>query len=188
MTLPATRDLLSPDQVWTVAARVAKHDGQTVFHRIGDEGQMILSVRTHSHDVQIDAIMKGGSSDGSGIWIIPSEGTEVLIAFDNGEFEGDAYLVGVYGDSPVGLIPGRTLVIGDEIEIRSVNGTANRLALLSDVQSVDDKYANHLHAHSSAGPSLTVIPNPTPPYTPPFLPGLPLLDAEIVGTTVLKGE
>lgn len=187
MTLQATRDLLAGEAgIMCLAATVQVHDGETQHWEVSDEGAMVVSVVTHQHAVPIDALLKGGGNDGKGVWFIPSVGTEVLIAFENGDFEGDAYIVGIFGHSPAGLQPGTILVLGDNIEVRSVGGTARALAFKSDVEAVDNKYANHLHANALSGPTSTVIPVVPPTVPPTYTPGLPLADADIEGTTNLK--
>lgn len=191
MTLQATRDMLAGEAgVMCFAATVQIHDGETQHWEVTDEGAMSVSVVTHQHAVPIDALLKGGGNDGKGVWFIPSVGTEVLIAFENGDFEGDAYIVGVFGHSPAGLQPGTILVLGDNIEIRSVGGTAQPLAFKSDVEAVDAKYDGHIHQESTMAPTSgpiiagSILPNPGPP--PTHLPGLPLGGITIVGTTNLK--
>jgi phage gp45-like len=70
------------------------------------------------------------------------------------------------------------------VEIRTPTGTAVELALKSDVEAVDNKYANHLHGAAGApttGP-LSVFAPGTPPVA------VPLDPAQIVGTTVLKAQ
>ena len=87
----------------------------------------------------------------------------------------------------------RILVVGDGlVEIRSRGGTSRALAFKDELKAVDDKYAAHIHQDSTSaptgGPLTAVIPNPTPPFTPPFLPGPGLPSVNIVGTAVLKAE
>lgn len=70
------------------------------------------------------------------------------------------------------------------VEIRTPSGTAVELALKSDVEAVDQKYANHLHGAAGApttGPLAAFTPG-TPPVS------VPLPPAQIVGTTVLKAQ
>jgi hypothetical protein len=70
------------------------------------------------------------------------------------------------------------------VEIRTPGGRAVALALKSDVEAVDKKYAAHLHGAAGApttGPLSAFTPG-TPPVT------VPLTPAAIVGTTVLQGE
>lgn len=191
MTLQATRDMLASEAgVMCFAATVQLHDGETEHWERSAEGAMTISVVTNQHAVPINAILKGGGNNGQGFWFIPSIGTEVLIAFENGDFDGDAYIVGIHGHSPTGLQPGTLLVLGDNVEIRSVGGTARALAFKDELEAVDAKYANHIHQDSTTaptgGPIATVIPNGLPP--PLFFPGLPLDTVTIEGTQVLKGE
>lgn len=135
MTLTAMRELFKDDKTWCLAARVALHDGETEHYEVTPEGAMSVSVRTHMHDVQINAILKGGGA-GIGIWFIPPIGTEVMIAFDGGEFEGDAYIAGIHGDSPTGLTPGKILIIGDNVTVQAT--TVNVEADTVNICSADE--------------------------------------------------
>ncbi len=76
------------------------------------------------------------------------------------------------------------------VEIRSRGGVARALAFKDELEAVDAKYANHLHATNGSGPVSTVLPNPAFPATSPdpLIPGLPLGDVTIDGTQVLMGE
>jgi hypothetical protein len=121
MTLQATRDLLESERVWCVAARVALHDGEDAHHQMTDEGQMMVSVRTLRHDVQIWAILAGGGSADVGVWFIPPVGTEVIVNFDDGMFEGDAYIVGIHGKAPSDLAPGKVFIRGDVVNLANAN-------------------------------------------------------------------
>lgn len=177
MTLTAMRELFKDDKIWCLAARVALHDGETVHYEVTPEGAMSVSVRTHMHDVQINALLKGG-----GIWYIPDVGTEVMIAFDNGEFEGDAYIMNPYGDSPAGLAPGKLFLLADIIEARSADGTAIKLPTWADFNALQDKvnafilkYNSHTHVAPVVG-------------TTAVTPAVETIVAPPTGTTKMKAE
>lgn len=163
MTLQATRDLLKDERIPAVAAHVAVHDGESKHWELSDEGQMLVSVVTNNHGVEIWAILRGGGFDGHGVWSIPAVGTEVVLGFDNGEFEGDVWVVGVHGKPPSGFDDTKTLVIDDAVEIRSVNGAAQVLATKADV----DALANFVQtmtmpvSGATAGPTAGVVPTAT---------------------------
>lgn len=195
MTLQATKQVIKEDEkVFCVAARVARHPGEATYYETTREGQIQLSVITLSSHTPINALLGGGDDARRGFWFIPAEGTEVLIHFSDGEFEGDAYVVGFIGRGPTSMSDAKILILHDNVEIRSVDGTAKQLAYKSDVEAVDAKYADHVHQTQGGdnvptlGPVTTVPLNPSPP--PFYIPGtgVPLAGADIVGTQVLKGE
>lgn len=203
MTLQATRDLLGDERVWCIAARVEAHEGEEDHFEVNAEGQITLSVVTLRHGVPINVILGGGDVNKKGVWFIPAVGTEVIVGFDDGEFEGDGYVVGIHGRSPGGIDATKVLIIGPAVEVRAENGTAQVLAYKSDVEAVDAKYANHKH-NASGGPTTGPLavpypPNPqypaidpTNPYllggVPTTIPGTNLANATILGTSVLKGQ
>jgi hypothetical protein len=122
LTLQATRDLLKDDRIWCVAAHVALHKGEERHWFIGKEGQMLVSVLTNQHGSEIWAILDGGGRSGRGYWEVPAPGTELLIGFDHGEYEGEAYIVGMHGRCPTDLTDEKTIVVGDDIIVRTMTG------------------------------------------------------------------
>lgn len=168
MTLAALRDLLNTeDKIYCLAARVGLHDGETVHYRVTAEGAMQVDVLTHRHSIQVSALMKGG-----GFWRIPPIGAEVMLCFDDGEFEGDAYLVSPHEDAPTGLVIGKTFVLDDTVEIRSADGTATKLPTWADFAAL----VNFIQAMTLPVSGATAGP-PAPGTVPTGS-----------GTNVLKGE
>lgn len=139
MTLTAMRDLLSDERIACVAATVQLHEGQTEhFRRDAITGQIIVTVITNQNGVSIDALLKAGDISGRGLWIIPAIGTEVFVCFDMGEFEGDAYIVGYMGRAPDQLDDGITLIIDEKVQIRTLDGTAQKLMTVADGAALKD--------------------------------------------------
>ena len=119
MTLTAVRDKLRDERIWCMAALVALHDdaGPDDEHFAYEEnGQISISLRTLKHDIPIRAYLSGGTAN-VGVWFIPPIGTEVVVNFDNGEFEGDGYIVGVHGTPPTNLQAGQVLIRGTKVNI-----------------------------------------------------------------------
>ena len=165
MTLPAMKELMGDDRVWAMAARVALHDGETSHFDVSDEGHIMLSVRTLRHDAPVTALLKGGDDNGAGVWFVPAIGTEVIINFDDGMYEGDAYVVAIVGEKPgtLDVQPGVLYLVNDTIEARSVGGVAQSLAfqtklnaLESKVNSLIAKHNTHVHVISGAPPVTAV--------------------------------
>lgn len=163
MTLTATRELLDDERLWIMGARIALHDGESSHHRKTEEGANEVSVRTSNHGLQLWALLPGGSNGDRGIWSVPEIGTEVLIACEDGDPEGDVFLVSAYGHSPSTMTTTQLiLLINDVIEARSVGGTAKALAYKSDLDAVASKlnsligkYNTHIHPLSSGTSSAT---------------------------------
>lgn len=193
MTLQSTRDSLRlEDIVSTVLARVAKHEGQEEFWEIGEEGQILVSVITLKSHTPMNAILRGGDINSRGLWSIPAEGTEVAICFDVDGYEGDAVLIGTIGEPPPGLTSTRVLLIGNDVEIRSRNGTARQVAFKDELVAVDAAWRNHFHVDGSSlvtsTPVVTAIPITPPTIPPTFLPGTPPGAVTINGTQKVKLE
>lgn len=107
-------------QVWLSAATVAKHAGSSEHWRVNDEGDLEIEVVTQQQGVPIVAVMGGLGAQGRGVWVIPAEGDEVLVAHPDG-FEGDATIFAVLptGGVPAGLTPDRVLVVGPQVHVVS---------------------------------------------------------------------
>jgi uncharacterized protein involved in type VI secretion and phage assembly len=153
--MSSIRDYFAPDITPCVGAVVAVHEGESTHWRVNDDGDLEVDVVTHQHAVPVTAVMGalvGGA--GKGVWMIPPLGTEVLVAFMEGDYEGDACVVGVLptGQTPSGLTEGRVLVIGTEVLVHDGNGGAVPLAKKADVDAVKafldrqfDPAAGHTH-------------------------------------------
>jgi len=178
MALTALQEHLRDERIWCIAAIVALHKGESQHYHFEKNGQMSISVRTLRHDVSIHAFLKGGGT-GIGTWFIPPIGTEVIVEFDDGNFEGDAYITGIHGNAPTNLEPGKVFVLGDHVEIRSPDGTAKKLAFQEDLNTLENAYNGHTHTVSTTG-SPTAHTGTTAPTTASV--------TNSSGTDVVKGE
>lgn len=197
------RALLEDERVWCVAARVAVLEGDAKHYEVNEEGDMTIGVVTLQHGVPIRANLDSLSgSGGNGIWMIPDVNDEVIVAFDGGEFEGEAYIVGRTcggtqpGDGELGpLAPRQIFVVGERIEVRasdkvliaaptveaaSAAGGGRRLAFHDELQAlwsfVRDQFSPTGHSHAAPGGATTsTVAIGTTPDEP-------------VGTGVIKGE
>lgn len=192
MSMDNVKAALTDERVAAVAARVARHEGESSHYRVNDEGDLVVSVLTLQHEVPIEAnlgALVGGG--GKGVWQIPDVGVEVMVAFDDGAFEGEAYVVGYYpsGSSPGGLAPGKIFILGNNVEIRSTGGSAQAVAYKADVEDVISKlnslislFNAHTHLHGPYSP----IGGPAVPTAVPASLATPALPSD--GTSVLKAE
>lgn len=185
------RKMFTDDRVHTCAAIVSKHDGEELHYFVNDEGDLVVSCRTMQHDVPVHANLGAllGTA-GRGVWYIPDENTEVMLAFDNGNFEGEAYIIASYssGTSPNGLVPGKVFVLGIEVQIRSPNGVASKLPTFEDLQNLRDYVSNQFsanngHVHVVSGAATTTMTTVTSAASAPTNP-----PASPVGTIILKAE
>lgn len=142
MTLTAMRDLLKDERIWCVAATVRIHEGDDTYFERTRNGQISVSVVTNQHAVPISALLAGGDANSRGYWIIPSIGTEVIVAFDNGEFEGDAYIVGTIGKSPTEITEEVTIIadttvkiVADKVNICGANEVTEGVVVGSGIDS-----------------------------------------------------
>lgn len=108
-----------------MAARVALHDGDDEHFFFTDEGHIAISVITLRHGIPVTALLCGGADNGHGVWFIPPIGTEVIINFDDGELEGDAYLVAIHGHAPSNLVPGKVFIRGDVVNLCDADESVN---------------------------------------------------------------
>lgn len=111
------------------AARVEAWDGETEHHEVNEEGDVVVHCKMHSGGTPVKANLGPmAGSRGAGVWLIPDAGTEVVVASDNGNFEGELYLIAMHptGNVPAGLVPGKVLVIGTSVEVRTFDGTPER--------------------------------------------------------------
>lgn len=190
MSYRGLRDLAKDGDLFTFAATVELHENETTHYFVNEEGDIVVSVVAHNGmpaHANLGALV---GSRGQGVWCIPELGTEVLIGTDRGDVEGECYLIGAFGAPPEGLAPGKVLIIGLEIEARSANGTAVKLAKASELQAHiawtrAQFSASNGHIHVVAGAATTTMTTvPAPAITPPSPSDAPTAP----GTDVLKGE
>ena len=185
-TLENLRDHLRDERIAAVAAHVELHEGETVFWRVNDEGDIIISVVTNQHGipmwVNLDVVAGGA---GRGIYMLPAIGDEVLVGFDDGDMEGEGYVIGrTTGGrgAPLGLAPGKVVVVGLEVLIHNGDGVCEPTVRLSEHQALCDKLDDHRHAYVDVGtPTLTSTPTLDPtgvtPDPMPTATGTPVLKA-----------
>lgn len=181
--LPATKQMLEDERIWGVAARVAVHRGE-VTHFALSEGQLHVSLITLSHNQEIWALLQGAFRSGAGMWRIPDVGTEVFVMWNDGDFEGDGYIAGFYGQAPDNMTENVTLILDGKVKIMSPGGVSSSIPTMEDLQRLYD-YVNAQfstasgHTHAVVGGSTTTIT---------LAPGAPMPPDDPVGTSVLEAE
>jgi len=168
----------SDESVPAVAAIVRKPTSGENHWDVVD-GCLLIHCVTKGHQQPLWAHASGATRLGRGLLQIPDLGTEVLISFDMGLFEGDAFIVGLFGRSVSdGLAENVTLLLDDKVRIKSVGGTSVPLGTLPDLQALRDVFTNWVVAPNDGGAALKAL-------LTTLIAGPPVWPA---GTTVLEGE
>lgn len=171
---------------------VRRPPGDSTHYRVED-GDILVEVEMMPHGERVSArlgALVGGPT--RGVWAIPDVETEVVVAFEQGEFERDPYIVAVLasGTAPSDLALGKVIVIGTEVLVHDGNGGAVSLAKKSELQAVvtelkkhfDTSVAGHKHAGVTVGSGST-----GPPTAGTGLgAGFGFVDPD--GTSILKGK
>jgi len=129
-------------QVHTMAARVEAWDGEPSHFEVNEEGDVIVHCKLHNGGTPVKANLGPlCAARGAGVWIIPDPGTEVLLASDHGKIEAELYLIAMHptGNVPNGVAPGKVLVVGDVVEVRSFNGTVTQRLANETYRSSEDE-------------------------------------------------
>lgn len=118
---------MSEDMVPSVKATVALHEGETSHWEVNADGDLQVTCLSHGHSAPITALLGaivGGK--GKGVWVIPPIGTEVLVCFPDGDYEGDAVIVGALstGSVPAALADGNVVIVGAPVFISDGAGGA----------------------------------------------------------------
>lgn len=156
--LSSLRDLVKDEEMaHVVLAQVVVRDGETAQWYKTAEGHIAVTCKTHRHGSPIDAILPTLLGNSKGIFGIPETGTEVAIGFDGGDFEGDAFVLAVYGGViPSSMDDAKIIIVGDEVHVTtSDGGTSEPLVKRSE-------FLNHGHATAGTGtPSAPIAVTPS---------------------------
>ncbi len=150
------KKLLEDERIPAVAAIVrAPADGSDYWSLVGpsDARQLLIHVVTKGHRTPIWCHAQGGGRRGRGCWSIPDVGTEVLVSFDNGQFEGDAFIVGEFGRLSDSIDASTTLILDSTVEIKSVGGTAVKLPTIADMDALKNAISNAIVVAMDGGAS-----------------------------------
>lgn len=165
----AMKEHLADERIWTIAARVAVHDGESTHYEINGEGQIQVSVITLRHGVPINAILTGGDGSGNGSWKIPSVGTEVMLTCDDGQFEGDVFISGFAGKPPANIAQNETQIVDDTVYIGQKTG-AQKMVKGETYRSAEDTLINAMTAAFAAinvyAVAIKPIADPSNLFTP----------------------
>ncbi len=173
------KKLLLDERIPAVAGFVkTPPEGGNHWDYVGPAGnrQLLIHVVTKGSHASLWCHPCGGMRAGRGIWAIPDIGTEVLVSFDNGDFEGDPFIVGLFGrydDSVHTLVAGSTLIVDSSVEIRSATGIPLALTTKADMDAHASWAASHFHTAPGGGG-----PTTGPTTTPPTPSGTQILKAE----------
>lgn len=153
-------------------------DGESAHWTTTDEGDVIVSVRMDQGHVELWALwspLVGGAN--KGIYLIPAVGTEVVVGFPLGDYEGDPVVLGCLPTAgvPDDLDATKVLIVGVEVWVYDGTGTPMPLATLADVQAIQSDLDGHSHTYipGTGSPATTTL---NPSVTAPS------------GTSVLKAK
>lgn len=170
--------LMEDDRVPAVAAIVRKPISGEKHWDVVD-GCLLIHCVSKGHQQPMWAHASGATRLGRGLLRIPDLGTEVLIAFDNGMLEGDAFIVGLFGRSVSdGLDENITLLLDDKVKIKSVSGESVPLSTLPDLQALANVFSMWVPTPTDGGAALSLL-------LLALIAGPPAWPA---GTKVLEGE
>lgn len=195
-------------RIHVIAARVEPIFGETSHFRVNAENNVTVSVVTHHYGMP----MRANLSNGPGVWTIPDVGTEVMLASDNGDIEGEVYVIGTYGSTSVqnAAMPettgpqtfnvavtgdvnitvgpgGRVRLISDtEIEMASTPGGGKFLSIHDELHRIWEYLGKQFSSTSGHAHIGTGIGFPIESAVDGTSPTLALI--EPVGTQIAKGE
>jgi hypothetical protein len=118
---------------------VKKEEGETTHWRVNEDGELEVQVTLDNGLIPVRALwapLVGGAN--RGVWLVPAEGTEVVVALPGGDVEGDPVVVGCLGTgtAPADLTASRVLIMGAEVFVYNGSGTPKRVALEDHKHSV----------------------------------------------------
>lgn len=212
LDLTDMRALFHDHRVWTSIGIVQCPEGvethwEVVTDDAGTAVDVLIEVLLAPSEVPTTCRLRAG------MWEVPALGDEVIVIIPEGAVDFMPIVVGRLSTNVVPTVqgpqPGRLVIVNGEVLVHDGAGGAVSLALKSDVEAVDAKYADHLHLSpngATEGPLATTLPNPPNPAFPstspfPFLElvgsaptmnpdsaGAGLTAATITGTSVLLGK
>lgn len=150
MSFDGLRDLLKDDRLWTVGGLVAVHPGETSHWEINPDGDVEVTVLTHNGKVPVRAILGGMGP----AWYVPDVGTEMVVHFHDGDFEGTAVAYVMRdGAAPSDLSGGvvvvragtKVHVVAPNVTIDDGSGGAAAVATKADVVALRNFVAGHDH-------------------------------------------
>jgi len=196
------------DRTHVIAARVVLLSGETKHYFVNEEKNIVVSVETHNHGMPMWANL----ANTPGVWVVPDVGTEVLVATDDGDIEGECYIVGVFpstnvqnAEMPNDLAP-RTFNVVVTGDANIVVGPGSSVHLISDTKieaasavgnGVSIAIQNELHAiwsylmkqfDPATGHIHTVVGGATTAIAESTTPGTAASVPEPHGTDILRGE
>lgn len=125
------KNLMKDERVAAVHAIVSKPADKSshwdVITQPDGQKQLLVHVITKGSHTPLWCHAQGGTRTGRGSWSIPDVKTEVIVGFDDGEFEGDGFICGEVGRLADSLGENQTLILDALIELRSVGGTAEKM-------------------------------------------------------------
>lgn len=183
------REVLRDRRMWSAIGIVTKPDDGEHFEEVEGPADVLVEVVLQPSLVPVTCRLPAV------FFTVPVVGEEVAVLIPEGQCDFMPTIIAILSTNSLptaqGPAEGRIAIVRGEVVVHDGNGGAVSLALKSDVEAVDNKYSAHVHQDSTSAPTsapmITALPNPSGPV-PPFIPGPPLADAGIVGTTVLKAK
>lgn len=176
----ALRRLLGGGEVACALGKVEREEGEPAHWEVNDDGDLMVSVVLHQHSQPLWCVVGAlVGAAGRGIWAIPPEGAEVLVAFDGG-IEGDGVVVGVMpsGETPA-IELDQVLVIGAEVLVYNTAAEAAvPLATRADVEALAAHVDVHTHPVAGVTAGAAAVTSGAPADPSPAA----------AGTTVLRAE
>jgi hypothetical protein len=167
---------LADDKVHVKMGVVTLFDGESSHWEL-DDGDLFVDVEIAPQGQPVLCRMStaiGGAN--LGLWLVPPVGTEVIVAFPDGDFEGNPVIIGCMtsGTAPANLSASIVVLrcpAGGEVRIDDGSG-AVPLATLADVQAVASAHSGHTHTGVTTGMGTSG----------------PAGSVSVTGTSVLKGK
>ena len=179
--LSSLRDIVKDEEpLFVVLAVITVHEGESSHWYKTKEGHIAVTCKTQRHGAPLDAILPTHLGNSRGVFGIPDVGTEVAIGFDHGDYEGDAFVLAVYGSViPSVMDDTKVAIVGEEVHVIAPGGEAKSLMTKDDGQAILD----YIQGAGTGGAPILVLgvaggAASVATSTPP----------DLSGTSVLRGQ